>query len=68
MHLKVSPKGCHIFERLQGFKCIEESIDGTAPACGFLEKKDIGASTGLRQVLEECITCEPRKFLVLEGA
>ncbi len=39
MHLKVSPKGRHIFERLQGFKCVEESIDGTALSCGFLEKK-----------------------------
>jgi hypothetical protein len=32
------------------------------------EKKDVGASTGFRRVLEECVTCEPRKILVLEGA
>jgi hypothetical protein len=40
MHLKVSPEGHHIFEQLQGFKCVEESIAGTALACGFLKKKE----------------------------
>ncbi len=48
--------------------CIEESIDGTALAYGFLEKKDVGVSTGLRQVSEKRVTHEPRKILVLEGA
>jgi hypothetical protein len=32
------------------------------------KKKDVGASTGFRWVLEERITREPRKILVLEGA
>ncbi len=39
MHLKVSPKGCHIFKQLRGFKCVEKSIDGTTLACGFLKKE-----------------------------
>jgi hypothetical protein len=39
MRLKVSPEGRHVFEQLQGLKCVEESIDGTALACGFLKKK-----------------------------
>ncbi len=39
MHLKVSPKGCHIFEWLRGFKCVEKSIDDTNLAYGFLKKK-----------------------------
>jgi hypothetical protein len=56
MCLKVSPKGRHIFEQLRGFKCIEKSIDGTNLACGFLEKKDVGASTELRRVFEEILT------------
>jgi hypothetical protein len=61
MHLKVSPKGRHIFERLRGFKCIEKSIDGTNLACGFLEKKDVGASTELRRVSEETLTRDQKK-------
>jgi hypothetical protein len=32
------------------------------------KKKDVGASTGFRRVLEERVTREPRKILVLEGA
>ncbi len=32
------------------------------------KKKDVGANTGFRRVLEERITREPRKILVLEGA
>jgi hypothetical protein len=36
MHLKVSPKGCHIFERLLGFHVHKVVHDGTALACGFL--------------------------------
>jgi hypothetical protein len=31
-----------------------------------LKKKDVGATTGFRQVLEERVTHEPRKILVLE--
>jgi hypothetical protein len=48
--------------------CVEESNDGTALARGFLKKQDVGARTGLRQVLEKCGTREPKKILVLEGA
>jgi hypothetical protein len=40
--------------------CIEESIDGTALPCGFLEKKVVGATNGLRQALEKSITREPK--------
>jgi hypothetical protein len=48
--------------------CVEESIDGTALACGFLKKPDVGASTGLRRVSEKRVTREPKKILVLVGA
>ncbi len=32
------------------------------------KKKDLRASARFRRVLEERVTCEPRKILVLEGA
>ncbi len=61
MRLKVSPEGRHIFKQLQGFKCVEESIGGTALVCGFLKKKEVGASKELRRVSGEMRHLWPTK-------